>query len=64
MTVYIDYAMVSPAVVDVEISRACPKAYTRFLDCEDFFLLRVCSYDGEFTPKELAIIERVLAPYV
>lgn len=63
--VNIEYAEVSPAVLETEVTKAVPNAYVRYRDIdEDFFEFHIGAWNGKMTPKELCKIEEVLAQYV
>lgn len=58
-TVQIEYAMICPAVLELEIKKAFPTAMCRWKDVnEDYFEFTV------FGVADLAMLEDVLAEYV
>lgn len=63
MTVIIDYATISPAVLATLVERKVPNAVCVFYDNIDTFEFWVCGW-LPLTPQELSEVERVLAPYV
>lgn len=64
MTVTIEYAEISPAVLDLEVRNAVCNAVCLWREVdEDHFEFEVIGW-LPLTPGELARIEKVLAPYV
>lgn len=64
MTVIIDYAIISPAVLDREVRNATCNAVCMWREVnEDCFEFEVMGW-LPLTPSDLACIEKVLAPYV
>lgn len=66
MVYFIEYAKVSPAVLDMIITAACSNAYTMSYPVEgtdDMFELAVCFWE-DTTNLDLCKVERALAPYV
>ena len=66
MVYFIEYAKVSPAVLDMIITKACPNAYTMSYpaeDADDVFELWVCFWE-DATSLDLCKVEKALAPYV
>lgn len=66
MVYFIEYAKVSPAVLDMIITTACSNAYTMSYpveDADDMFELTVCFWE-DATNLDLCKVERALAPYV
>lgn len=64
MTVIIDYATVSPAVLDLAVRNATCNALCMWRDLnEDYFEFEVMGW-LPLTSSDLVAIEKVLAPYV
>lgn len=67
ITILIEYAEVSPAVLAHLVERACPMVCIDWRDIdEDYFEFSAFPWMGEpdLSADELALIEEVLAPYV
>lgn len=64
MTVIIEYATISPAVLGSLVRNACINAFVDWRDInEDYFEFSVCGW-LPLTPQDLKAIEGVIAEYV
>lgn len=64
MTVIIEYATISPIVLENIITKAVPNALVMFTDIdEDYFEVSVCGW-LPLTSLDLAKVEDVIARYV
>lgn len=67
MVFFVDYALVSPSVLAYFITSQLPNAIPMWQDNlhSDFFEMSIAWWDEDVvTSADLALIERIVAPYV